>query len=732
MRAPSTSALAASLIATDGRADRLSGVVAVIIAFATLVAAVAGFLQAGASNQAGDKRGQAEQLSLQALASGQSAQQSAQVELETFARWTEERTQAANALLATLYAASDPVRQNELTLEQQRWETVAASTLKQSDIDPQGQFGPEQDPTFPDRYFAAATEESVKLNALQDAANEEASALDQHAASYTAILAMVAVALYLFGLTLAVTGSWLRLGFLGVGLGMLGVGLLWMGQTATAVSYETNDQAATDYAQGRVAALTAFDAAGFQDAEAHFTRAIQLRPTFARAYIDRADVIFRGSSPQRSGFVSIAPPEDLARARADLETARSLGHETASTLGDLGFYAFAEGVQSADLTLLNTSVDDSRRAIALDSQEPIYRYNLAVALAAEGRFDEARAAYQDAVARTVYIGDSGTDLRQEPGVEEAWVAGALTDLEIVRRYAPQLEAATGRTGTEDAVRGFKEQIVGRVVAESVDAPVTSPAVFADISLKIFPAELQWEGTINNYDATRDTISAQWYHDDTAGHGWAVIPEVSVPATVDPDGARWFQLTRYLTTVSPPACLPAGGYRVELYVNGRLAAEASDAKDFGTYAAHVAPDLTMALCRPQDWVRRGDRQPGLIDGFQSADGAYGVYGARYSLPGSYRQLDQVSAQIEDLTITAFSSWFPATPTYMTDLGTTTDYFMGLTGTAWRWYDYGSGYVRVGAGLTADGSVVVGMIYGPYAWFDNEQQPYDIINSWIPVQ
>lgn len=381
----------------EAREDRLSGVVAVVIAFTTLIAAVAGFLQAESANLAGDRRDEAEQLSLDALASAQSSQQNAQVELETFARWVEQRTQAGNALLASLFASSDPVRENELLLEQERWETVAAATLTQSDIDPESEFGPEGDRTFPTRYFAAATGESLEFNALQDAANEEASRLDQRAAAYTAILATLAVALYLFGLTLAVSGRWVRLGFLGVGASLLGAGLLWMAQTAISAPHRNNPVAAAEYARARVASITAYDAAGFASAESHYSRAIELRPTFARAYADRAHVIFQAASPQRSGFISIAPPEAVARARSDLQSALSLGLENAPTLGSLGFYGYVQGVQSADLNLLNESIAYSRRAIALDPGEPIYRYNLAVALTAVGRIDEARSAYQDAV-----------------------------------------------------------------------------------------------------------------------------------------------------------------------------------------------------------------------------------------------------------------------------------------------------------------------------------------------
>ena len=405
-----------------GRDDRLSSIVAIIIAFTTLVAAVAGFLQADAGNQAGDRRDKAERLSLQALASSQSAQQDAQVEFETFARWVEHRTEVANALQGSIWAQSDPERYNELLLDAERWEAVAAATLAQSDIKPDSEFGTDQDPTFPSRYFAAATEESLRLNALQDAANEEASQFDQRAASYTAILAMTAIALYLFGLTLAVSGRLLRLGFLSVGLGMLGVALLWMFQSLALPTPATNDEAAAEYAKGRAAQLTAFDSAGYQKAEAHYARAIELRPSFARAYRERAGVIVSGASPQRTGFISIAPPEALERARRDLQAASALGLEGMTIYGDLGFYGFVEGVQQADIALLNQSAENTRRAILIDPGEPVFRYNLAVALAAAGRFDEARSAYQEAVKTTLYLDPANGVLRQEPYVEELWLA----------------------------------------------------------------------------------------------------------------------------------------------------------------------------------------------------------------------------------------------------------------------------------------------------------------------
>ncbi|HUG48137.1 MAG TPA: hypothetical protein VMP67_06960 [Candidatus Limnocylindria bacterium] len=52
-----------------------------------------------------------------------------------------------------------------------------------------------------------------------------------------------------------------------------------------------------------------------------------------------------------------------------------------------------------------------------------------------------------------------------------------------------------------------------------------------------------------------------------------------------------------------------------------------------------------------------------------------------------------------------------PVSMEEEGTSASYFMGLERTAWRWYDYGTGYVRAAAGLNDDGAVMVGLVWGP---------------------
>jgi hypothetical protein len=184
-------------------------------------------------------------------------------------------------------------------------------------------------------------------------------------------------------------------------------------------------------------------------------------------------------------------------------------------------------------------------------------------------------------------------------------------------------------------------------------------------------------------------------------------------------------------VHPPACLAPGRYRAEIYVNGRLAAEGTVEGPATDYEAHFARDLTAAFCRPPDWQRLEARLPGLIDGYASSDGEYGVITARYAVPGTLRQLPDLAAQMEELTMQAFTEWFPAVPVYDENSGTDAGYFMGLTETALRWYDYGTGYVRIGAGVDAQGAVVVGLVYGPYEWFDSTE-PSRIFDSMVYVE
>lgn len=703
----------------EGR-DRLAGPLAVIIAVATLLGAIVGFQQAATAGQADDSRLAATTLGLEAAASAQRGQQQAQVEYGTYLRAVEQQTQAANATVRWLYAGSDTADGRRHDLERARWQRLADATLATTEIQPDAEFGPLRDASFPRRFFARAAQESHRLNALQDAHNEQANLLDQRAAAYTAILAVIAVAVYLLGLTLAVREFVLRRLFMATGLLLMAGAVVWALITAAQPVAAVNEAAADAYATARVELDTAYDAAGYAAAVRLYDQAIELRPTFGRAYLERAGAVIAAATPQRTGLISLVPPEALRAGQADLQRALDLGAATASTYGRLAFYGFVEGVQENNRAALEESIAASRRAVELDSGEPVWQLNLAVALVALERFDEAAAAYTDGVAKVIYIDGDAARPRDEAWWEEERLAGALTDLEVVAKHRPDLA---------QRVSEFKESIVGRVAARRLESLPASAVTVSDLAIDVYPAKAQWQARLTGYDATTDVVSVQWYRSAPDADEWAVIPELSNSGApfLGGDGRHGVQ-TFYLGAFNPPACLPLGSYRAELYVNGRLLGTAEVTPAFGELAPAAARDITLAFCRPADWQPIAEALPGLLQGWTNADELRGAYGMRLALRGSFLDADELTALIIDTAMTSFADLFPGTPTYLESEGTTDHDFIGLERTAWRWYDYATGYVRVAGGLTEDGAAVVAMVFGPYDWFDSAE-PFTILDSMV---
>jgi hypothetical protein len=697
--------------AGDHRGDRFGGAVAIIIALATLLAAVAGLLQAEASELAEDDRLAATGYALEAAASAQRGQQLAQVEYQAYIASVTQATSAGSAQLRSMLAEEGSERERQLLLEHERWQALADASRASSELARAGDLGPDEDPAFPRRYFAAAREESHRLNALQDAHNERANLLDERGAAYTAVLAVLAVSLYLFGLSVAVNGRLLRRMFLAVGLALTVVAAGWTALTALQGVEPVETEAAAAYAAGRVAAETAHDSAGHAAAKAQFDRAIELRPTFAQAYLGRAEAIILGATPQRSGLVSLVPVDALRAAQQDIDQARRLGLATAQVEGRAAFYSFVEGIQTDDESALGRSADASRRAIELDPTEPVYWLNFAVTLLAQERFTDAEHAYRDGARHALYFDGDRQRPRNEPWLEAQWLAGALTDLELLARHQPDLAPR---------VAAAKEYLVTTIGAGTLDQPVASDARIEEPILTIFPGLVQWQADIPGYLPERDVVSAQWYHRPPGTREWAVMPEVSGRLGVTAEtGGGYFQLNRYLGLTVPPRCLPTGEYRLELYLNGRLAATKEAVPAFAELEAAVARDITIGYCRPADWQPIDEQLPGLLHGHRSTDGLTGVYGLRFDLPRSFSQLPGLPELMLRSMMESMTDLFPGQPVLVDEAGTTDGYFMGLSQTAWQWYDYGEGWVRAAAGLDDDGAVLIGLVYGPYAWYDTPE-------------
>lgn len=692
-------------VAPEEVQDPFSRFAAIAIVVATLAGALVGYLEARASRAGELANVRAQSSMVRAMSGLVRADRAAQVDYGSFVVADRELHEATNSLQRQLFASGQDER--ALELAQERFRELSERTLKLTRLSFEGPLGPERDRTFPSRFFADSQRKADRLWALADAANAEDAGWEAREANLTAVLTLFAVAVYLLGLSLTLRER-VRLLLAGVGSLLVVVGGLWAGLLALTPPTRAPDAAAGAFARGRQALFLATEREGFRRAAEQFTRAIELRPTFAQAYVERAQARFRAGSPQRAVFTSVSTPRALRSSSADLKRALELGLETRPVLGDLGFHTFLLGLQTEDQAELERSLGFTEEAIAADPTDPVGHYNRGVTLLAMGRAEEARASYREGARHTIYADVAERTLRQNPGTESEWVAGALTDLELLISELPDLA---------DEALAMKELVVGSVSRQQIgvgEATVETTGVTVDT----FSSKVQWQAPLPGFDPERDAVSAQWYR--RTAEGWVGLPEAS--GTVGPmeqEGA-WFAQSVTLPVTFPPRCLEDGTYRVELYVNGHLAGTGESEHRFGALTPTVADDVNVGLCRPAAWQRYDGEVPGLIEGSVAADGSEGVYVFRLQ-PPTREEEDPVAESRGWLRamIDSFQDIFPAPPTF--DREASEQFFLALEGPVVHWYTYEGGSVIAGAGLARDGAVILAAIFGPEERFGEDLLP-----------
>ena len=377
---------------------------------------------------------------------------------------------------------------------------------------------------------------------------------------------------------------------------------------------------------------TARTTAQWEAAEAAYREALALHPGLARAHVDLAGALFSAASPQRIGFASVSTPEAVRAAAAELETARGLGWDDLATRGDGGFYETLLALAEPGGDHAARAVELTAGALDLAPDLPVLHYNHAAALLAAGRIEEALAAYDEGIAVSTATGPDGTPVFTEASRWDV-ASGALTDLELIgaaRREDPQIGSAI-------------EQVRTLIVAGLGD-PVTNtdPAaqpVVSDLTLNALPSQLWWEARIEGFDAQRDTVSVVWSYEDPALPGRHVLASHTGPLRlgqtttaggfyVDGEAPAYWASRSYLLGSIPHRCLPDGSYRVELFVDGRPAAEpVTRDLDEPELAAESRPDMGVLFCRPADWVA-GDQEDGSRASFRSSDGSASMTAYRY--------------------------------------------------------------------------------------------------------
>jgi tetratricopeptide (TPR) repeat protein len=458
------------------------------------------------------------------------------------------------------------------------------------------------DPTTIDQDVADQNESPDAARLRQgieaDLANDHGSKAD----AYVAVLTILAVALFLLGLSLTVHGR-ARYILAAPGVFIALVCVAWSafisGRHVTEVSERSIRQAAEGQrlqdSRDLDGAIDAYDAA------------IDDSPDFAAAFARRASARFLQGSPQtgQTTFVSITSEEALEDALADLDEALALGADTdVNTVAQAGFFHFLAGDFDRSVQLSSDAIDLN------ESLAPVW-FNLGVAQIAGDDEDGARRSYRQGLRLVDDLPDAGT--------RAAIVAGARTDLSILRELLDddelddvddlivdhEVELATFEL--ERATCGSGDDLAPCESVDDVDDIEVGDAELSRSGAFVF-ASIPVEGL-----AAGDDVGTTWYFrtDDSLPFEQAFLGFVA--GEVGDDGTL---LTSTLPTINP-ACPIAGEFLVRLYAGEELLGEAGGSIDAtlvgNDFAAFADPIEGFEACVPEGFeVNRADIND--LDGF----------------------------------------------------------------------------------------------------------------------
>lgn len=683
----------------DELRDTFARVIAVCIVSATLFGAGFGYLQVQASAERGEADRAATSLGIAALGGLQRGEQETQTELERIAVVREARVHASNLNQQLAIASVDA--QAGLAAEQQVWEVVAQLTHGTTELESDEKE--RQDPLFPALLVARGDRPAVELAARQDASIETSTLAGKRAATYTAVLTLIAVSVYLMGLSLSVKTGWPRrsLALLGVGLLLLGIG--WGGsiEIISPRGATPDDAAAASdaFADAQLAFVTADGAADFAGSVDYYAQTVSLRPGFARAHEGLALAAIRAGSPQRSSPMSVVDREALEVATVHFQAALDAGLENQAVLNGLGFHSLLLALETNNTELLAQATELLERAVDHSPERPLARYDLGLALLLGGFDERSREEYAAAAELTL--------------VQDRTLAVAsLTDLEVVLSRRPELASS---------ITEVKESIVGAVwgARDVAGGPLVSinrsicepPSAVDDCASPIFGDSLQ-VGIDYIGLSVNDTITVIWYHNDVADSGWLALPEASGSIRRSLEGSdSHYENRSVLARSHPPRCLTDGDYRAELYVNGDLVDSFEASKEFGGLRSVVFPDLGVAACLPAGWEPQPG-QAGYRGGYTSADSRQGMYVSAMQQPKELTAAETAELLHTTIEHYAAESDRPLLPgpvelTEEADSG----WLMDLNGAVERWYTYEGGTLNASAAWTPEGVLMVAFIFGP---------------------
>jgi hypothetical protein len=765
-----------TLYKDEAHGDRTVKTIAVLIAATSLVAASIGFLQIRTLHQAEEQAQSAQGHALMALASEIEESTKAETAIFAHVRAIETSVAATNIRQQRMYwlSAGDDRRAADLAVVERAQEAEARAAAAGAITGRDGQLDyatdpPTGDPAFPAHYRLRSEQDALGHAAMQDAANAASAKLTSRGREYTFGVAVLAILLYLLGLSLVLRARTLRLIFWVASIALVVIFVLRIGPTlgkpidigTAGIGMDSNgtemdgtvDPAAQAYAAGTVGYQVARDRAEFDQAISDLKTATKARPDFVQAQMALADAFISSTSVQSAGYTSVDDPtsrQDAITAMQAAIAANNAAHGVGEGEPDapldprvyvnVGFHLYRSAIDRPAIdgaTLIESrryTQEAIRQATRDDADSlAVSQANLGVAYLAEGKTEEAQLAYE---AMTAAANEpDATSLTGRYWWRDAVVAGALTDLDNL---------ATRHASVRARAEAMKATLVRMVYGRTADDSVS----LTNLSIEPFPSMLQWlaDGPAN---LEKRVVVTEWYRHDRVSGDWYIIPEISGPGVGASDSPVLFYPDSErpggyfgqgaMTASTELRCHSDGDeYRVEVYVDGTLAgtakttvgADKTRPVEAGNMRAVDARDLGVAFCHPIGWTRLPQSMPGVVVGYVDPANIgpdRGLFVFRVQRPVSLRAAGHIDDAIDEVISDAGNRTLLPGMTFDSDEKAS---WHDVKGVVERYYTTAGGLALLLAVPNADGSVTVGVVKGPEVDFDVGGLGLLLMDSLLP--
>ncbi len=475
-----------------------------------------------------------------------------------YQRWLELNTQAVLA------------EQNGDTVAAERYYQARDQVASLSPMLQEPYFNPEED-TYPDiSGYEADTyvRDSVVLSEQFTNQYQLKTAWFSKSNTYLVHITILAVALFLFGMSTTAKGKTSRLVFAGMGVVLALVVLVWMLVTYTQPVSGMKDEAIQAYARGVGLAYRGEN----EQAVQAFDEALAIQPGYINAVKERALAKF-----------SLG---DVPAAAAGFEQAISLGDASADTYANLGWADYLMG-------RFDPAIEASRKSLAVTPDETWVRATVALSMLVSGRVDEASQEYDAIIRQAADLVAQARAAGKQPPATLWWALdSSVADLDdlltcLDGTYCPGQFGADAITEPEkvrQAANTLRVQLKQASVALETTGqlPGETPAVtigefnFTQV-LPESEEELASISQDNEFPVSEDPLYVLFTQEGMQA-GQEVVVKVQyegeedtrlrVTTTMEEDVPEILYLQ--ISTGGLP--LDPGEYRVELYINSHLVQE----------------------------------------------------------------------------------------------------------------------------------------------------------------